>query len=110
MHQINKVWQKIAQERNGKFKRIRCIGPSGIDSINSKIMRYELNIPSFQNSNNIISSSEKQPIKVEYLFNNQCNTDFLIHPKDFIEKIKKLFGASEIEIGDKVFDEWEQKR
>jgi hypothetical protein len=104
MSQIINVWQEIADQNNGKFRYILCISPAGIDPINNKIKKFELLIPSLHNSKIEFNSSEKHPLKVRFQFKKQLNYEFQIFPEDFIEKISKLLGSKEIEIGVKDFD------
>ncbi len=105
MHEIHKLWGEIAKERNGEFKHILCKAPASIDPINNKLKRFELNLSRHHNSTIIISTSEKHPLKVEYLFKRNPELEFQIYPEDFIEKISKFLGSKEIEIGDKAFDD-----
>ncbi len=104
MHEIHEVWGEIAKERHGEFKHILCKSPAFIDPTNNKLKRFELHLKGHKNSKIILSTSEKHPLKVEYIFKKHPSLEFQIYPEDFIEKISKFLGAKEIEVGDKAFD------
>ena len=104
MIQIVKIWKELANENGGKFNNILCTSPAAIDPINNKLRRFELKIPSVHDSQIVFTTSEKHPLKVKYEFQKQLDFEFQIYPEDLIEKVFKLFGAREVQIGLKEFD------
>ncbi|NOQ26428.1 MAG: hypothetical protein GQ564_13810 [Bacteroidales bacterium] len=104
MNQIASTWKKIANENNYKFKNILCTSTAMIDPINNEIKRFELHIPTRQSSSIIISTSEKQPLRLSFNFKKHLDFEFQVYPEDIFEKISKFIGAKEVEIGIKEFD------
>lgn len=103
MRSIIETYKLMAEKYNGKFKHIMTKGPAIIDPVNNKARRFELKIP-LKGSNMIFSTSEHHHFKMEYIFRKQMDFELHIYPEDYIEKISKLFGMKELEIGNREFD------
>jgi hypothetical protein len=46
-----------------------------------------------------------KPLKIGYIFKTKADLEFNFYPEDFSQKVGKLFGLKEHEIGDKEFDD-----
>jgi len=103
MELIEKNWQLVADKFHGKFRNILSTSPAIIDPINNKIRRFELHIP-LAGSNMIFRTSENHHFKVDYKFKHILDFEMQIYPEDFFEKISKLLGMKEVEIGNSDFD------
>jgi hypothetical protein len=103
MKLIVKNWQLIADKYNGKFRNILAKSPAVIDPVNNKIRRFELHIPVL-GENMIFRTSENHHFKLDCKFKNKLDFEIQIHPEDYVEKISKLFGMKEIEVGNPKFD------
>ena len=104
MSQIVNVWKELADDFNGTFKNILCTSPAIIDPINNKIRRFELYTPSVRSKQIVFTTSEKKSFRAIYKFSKNLRLTLQIYPENFIEKIGKLLGIKEIEIGVKDFD------
>ena len=101
MEILKKTWESIAKSNNGTFK-IKNVR-SFANTNDPTLRKFELTIP-FAGSNIVLLSTELKPLKLSYKFKNELFLEFLIYPEDFTDKIGKLFGLKEIEIGDPEFD------
>ena len=101
MEILKQTWETIAKRNNGTFKikNVRSFA-----NTNDPTLRYfELTIP-FADNNIVLLSTELKPLKVSCKFKSELFLEFLIYPEDYTDKISKLFGLKEIEIGDPKFD------
>ena len=105
MLEIISIWTEIAVEKGGIFKNILSTGPTYNLALTTNINRFELQIPSYQNTSILITTSETHPFRVDYNFIKPLGFEFHIYPEDFIFKISKLLGAKEVEIGNKEVDD-----
>jgi hypothetical protein len=93
-------YKEIANKHNGSCKVKKTA--SGIGGMNAwKVIL--INLP-YKNGEIHFEISETSPIKIDYEFSNKLNLEFLIYPEDWLDKIGKLFGLEEHEIGIKEFD------
>ena len=103
MKLIIKNWQLISDKYNGNFRNILSTSPAIINPIETEIRRFEMTIP-YGDAVMIFRTSENHHFKVEIKFQNKLDFEVQIYPEDFVEKISKLFGMKEIEIGNSEFD------
>ncbi len=103
MKLIVKNWQLISDKYNGNFRNILSTSPAIINPIETEIRRFEMTIP-YGDAVMIFRTSENHHFKVEIKFQNKLDFEVQIYPEDFVEKISKLFGMKEIEIGNSEFD------
>lgn len=102
MEILSANWRKFAKDNFGKS---RTIGAKSFGNWSDPILRkFELRIP-FSHNEIVFATSEFKPLKMTYQFSKKTNTEFLIYPEDFTDKIAKLFGSKEIEIGNEKFDQ-----
>ena len=89
-------WKQLSVDYNGKFRSIK---------INNALVlrRFEMEIP-YSFGKIILKTDEFKPLKINYKFQKNYNEHFIIYPEDFTDKIGKLFGFKEFEIGVKEFD------
>jgi len=104
MELIEKVWQELANEFKGSFKKDQTTIPAAIEQVFIDIQSFELKIPFLKDNEIIIHTSEYHPLRVSFLFKEEFDFNFMIYPEGIIEKISKFFGAKEIEIGIPEFD------
>ncbi len=97
---LKQNWKKIAQEYNGTYK---TFGTNTASKESSVLQRFELRIP-FSDGEITFDTDEFKPLKIGFVFKNKLKTKFLIYPEDFVDKIGKLLGFKEFEIGDLEFD------
>ena len=90
------LWKQISVEYKGEF---RISFNSG-----NEIEIHRLHIP-YKKWNLKISESDTKPLKFEIEFGSQFDYELTIGWEDSIEKLLKLLGKREIEIGNKSFDE-----
>jgi len=98
---LSQRWKQLADENKGEFKVIKVNEFGHVND--STIRKFRLTIP-FLNGKIILLTTEFKPLKVSYSFNTVNFNEFLIYPEDFTDRIGKLFGLKEIEIGDNEFD------
>lgn len=98
---LRKNWKTLAEKNNGEFKTINVHSIADKNDVTSR--KFELRIP-FLESTIIFFSTEFKPLKISYLLHSVNFNEFLIYPEDFTDRIGKLFGLKELEIGDKIFD------
>lgn len=103
MELIARNWQLIADKYKGRFRNILCTAPTGINAIHNKVRRFELHIPMY-GENLIFKTSENHHFKLEYTFKNILDFEIQIYPEDYLEKISKMLGKKEVEIGNPTFD------
>ena len=94
-------YKEIAKKYNGSCK-LKKTAP-GIGGMNSWKV-FVINLP-YKNGEIHFQISEASPIKIDYEFSKNLNLEFLIYHEDWMDKIGKLFGQKEYEIGIKEFDE-----
>jgi len=94
---LKQNWKKFADENRGEF-RLKTV-----DSFNISSQTFKLTIP-FLDNKITFYSTEFKPLKISYSFDSVNFNEFLIYPEDLTDKIGKLFGIKEIEIGDSTFD------
>jgi hypothetical protein len=101
MEQLQQNWGNFSKENGGEFKIIQAHSYGNIED--PTLRKFEMSIP-FAESQIIFLTTEINPLKVNFLFNTAIFNEFLMYPEDFTDKICKLFGFKEIEIGDNEFD------
>ena len=94
---LKQNWKKFADENHGEFKI------TNVNSFENSSQKFKLTIP-FLDGQITFHSTEFKPLKIIYSFASINFNEFLIYPEDFTDRIGKLFGQKEIEIGDSVFD------
>jgi len=94
-------YKDIAKKHNGSCE-LNKTAP-GIGGMNSwKVI--VINIP-YKIGEIYFIISEASPMKIEFEFRINLKLEFLIYHEDWMDKIGKLFGLTEFEIGIKEFDE-----
>lgn len=88
-------WKELSEECNGVFK----IG----HTISKDLERLILQIP-YKQYLIEFSESDTHPLKIESTLIANRDFEFVISFEDTLEKLLKLFGQQDIEVGDKVFD------
>ena len=89
-------WNQLSLKNNGKFKSIKSFK-------HSITRRFELEIP-YSSGKIILKTDEFKPLKIKYKFKKKYSEHFIIYPEDITDKIEKIFGLKEFEIGIKTFD------
>ena len=92
---------EIAKKHNGNCK-LRKTAP-GIGGMNTWRV-FEINTP-YKDGVIIFIMSEATPTKINYYFDINLHLELLIYSEDWLDKIGKLFGLKEYEVGIKEFDE-----
>ncbi len=93
-------YKKIAKEHKGNCKlRKTALGLGGMNTWRI----FEINIP-YRNRKIDFIISEASPTKISYSFNIDLYLEFLIYREDWMDRIGKVFGLKEFEIGIKEFD------
>lgn len=93
---LKNIWKRLSVDHNGKFRSIK------VDKEGS-LRRFELEIP-YSSGKIILKTDEFKPLKIKYIFKKNYSEHFIIYPEDFTDKIGKIFGLKEFEIGIKTFD------
>ena len=101
MEILKQNWLKLAKEFNGTYKTIHSESFGNFDD--PILNKFDLRIP-HESGEIFLLTTEFKPLKVSFSFPSKLNTDFLIYPEDFTDKIGKFFGLKEIEIDDYRFD------
>lgn len=99
--ELNENWTSLANEYNGNFKKINVQSFANLND--PQLKKFELSIP-FLNNHIIFITTEFKPLKISFLFEKMLRYNFLIFPEDFTDKIGKIFGLKDIEVGDLEFD------
>ena len=89
------LWERLAVLYKGKFTIKQTISKD----INS----FQLEIP-YKNHILVLTETDTKPLKFETEFKLNQEFRFNISWEDGLERILKLFGKQDIEIGDKEFD------
>jgi len=89
-------WKELSDEFNGVFTIKH--------NVSSDLERLILQIP-YKNYIIELTESDTHPLKAECILKANCEFEFIISYEDTIEKLLKLFGQQDIEIGDKLFDD-----
>ncbi len=89
------LWEKLSELYNGKL--------SIKQTISKDISSFKLEIP-YKDSFLILTESDTKPLKLEIELKLNRNFEFNISWEDSMERILKLFGKQDIQIGDKAFD------
>ena len=89
------IWKEIADEMNGEF-HIRKTTSHDIEMHNIFIPYKKWKIE--------ISVSDIKPLKFHVQFTSHQLFELELSWEDLIEKIRKKFGASDVELGSKEFD------
>ncbi len=97
---LNDYLKNFAKERNGTFK-VKKTAP-GIGGMNSWRVTI-LNLP-YKNGEIHFIISQASSMKIHYIFNLNIKLDFLIYNEDWTDKIGKLLGLKEHQIGINKFD------
>lgn len=90
------LWQDISSEFNGKFS----IGHNS----GNELELLKITIP-YQNLEIKLTESDTKPLKVGISFKSRTNYELIIGYEDFFEKLLKLLGKRDVEIGYEQFDE-----
>jgi len=90
------MWQEVAKEMNGEFHIQHTTG--------HEIEIHNILIP-YKNWKIRISVSDVKPLKFKIIFTSHQAFEFDLSWEDFIEKIRKKFGARDVETGSKEFDD-----
>ena len=94
-------YKEIAKKHKGICKlRKTALGIGGMNTWRI----FDINIPYRKGEINFLIS-EASPTKISYSFNIDLHLEFLIYREDWMDKIGKIFGLKEYEIGIKEFDE-----
>ena len=89
------IWQEVADEYNGIFKKkFTTDGLYEIHNISFPYKKWDIQF----------SVSDTKPIKVCISFTAIANFNFILSWEDFIEKLIKKFCKRETETGNKQFD------
>lgn len=88
-------WQEFSDESEGVFKVKQTVSKD-LESLTLQIPYKQYMI--------VFSESDTQPLKIESTLMANHDFEFSITFEDTIEKLLKLFGQQDIEIGDKDFD------
>jgi len=88
-------WKELSDEFDGVFK-VR-------HTVSKDLERLTLQIP-YKQYMIEFSESDTHPLKIESILRANRDFEFTISFEDTIEKLLKLFGQQDIEIGDKSFD------
>ena len=88
-------WKSLAEQFNGEF--------SVKQTVSKDLETLFLKIP-YQNYWIEFTESDTQPLKINCKLNVNCKFDFFISYEDTIEKLLKIFGSQDIQVGDDVFD------
>lgn len=97
---LNEYLHKFVKERNGTFKEKKT--PPAIGGMNSWRV-ITLNLP-YRNGEIQYLISQASPMKTYYNFNFNLGLDLLIYREDWMDKLGKLFGLEEYQIGVEDFD------
>ena len=89
------MWQEIANKQNGIFKISMTSG--------KEIETHNISIP-YKKWNIEISNSDTRPLKFQISFQTCLDFDLTISWEDFIDRIGKVFGKHDIELGLMEFD------
>ena len=89
------MWKEIADEMNGEF-HIRMTSSHDIEMHNISIPYKKWKIE--------ISVSDTRPLKFHVQFTSRQLFELELSWEDMIEKIRKKFGASDLELGTNEFD------
>jgi hypothetical protein len=90
------MWTEIAKELNGEYKIKQTSGNViEIHNLSLQFKKWKIKI----------SVSDSRPLKFNVVFTPITDFELVISREDFIEKILKKIGKSEIELGWKEFDD-----
>lgn len=89
------MWKAIAKEMHGEFHIRKTPG--------HEIEMHNISIP-YKKWTIEISVSDTKPLKFHIRFTSHQLFELELSQEDFIEKIRKKFGAPDIELGAKEFD------
>jgi len=89
------LWSKIAEKLNGKFKIKQ--------TVSRDISTFILEIP-YKNHTIVLSESDTKPLKSEIDLDLKEKFEFSISWEGSIEKLMKIFGSQDIQIGSQEFD------
>lgn len=98
---LHDYYKNFAKEYNGTCKKKKTA--PGIGGMNSWRI-FTINIP-YRNGEIEFIISEASRMKIHYNFNVDLKLEFLLYHEDWMDKIGKLLGLKEYEIGIKAFDE-----
>jgi hypothetical protein len=89
------VWQELESAYSGKLK----IKRTRTDNLITLI----LNVP-YKDHEIVLTESDTKPLKFEVEFQLNTEFEFVLGPKDGIERILKVFGKQDVIIGNSEFD------
>ena len=89
-------WKELANELNGTFKITH--------TVSKDLTMLSLVIP-YKSYQIEFTESDTHPLKVRCVLSATQSFDFMLSWEDTIEKLLKLFGQRDIEIGDTIFDD-----
>ncbi len=89
------IWREIAKQLNGHFKIKQ--------TVSKDLTSFMLNIP-HRNQTIQITETDTKPLKSEVILNLKNQFEFNISLEGGMEKILKLLGSQDIEIGNNEFD------
>ena len=89
-------WRELSEEFDGVFK----VG----HTVSKDLERLILQIP-YKQYMIEFSESDTHPLKIESTLKANRDFEFIISFEDSIEKLLKLLGQQDIEVGDKIFDD-----
>jgi len=98
---LSQNW-KIFSENNGGSSKTNKTYSFGNRS-DKLFQKFEVKIP-IQNGDIVFTTNEFNPLKIRFNFKENIKYKFLIYPEDFTDKIGKLFGMTDFEIGEDKFD------
>lgn len=89
-------WKELSDEFDGIFN-VKT-------TISRDLERLTLQIP-YKHYMIEFSESDTHPLKIESNLMANCDFEFMISFEDTLEKLLKVFGQQDIEVGDKSFDD-----
>ncbi len=98
---LHDYYKDFSKEHNGTCKKKKTA--SGIGGMNSWRI-FTINIP-YRDGEIEFRISEASRMKIHYNFNIDLKLELLLYHEDWMDKISKLLGLNEYEIGIKTFDE-----
>jgi len=89
------LWREISHEVNGEFKISHNSG--------NELEVLKIYIP-YKNWEIKLSESDSRPLKFEISFRSEIDYELTIGYEDSVERLLKLLGKKEIELGNQTFD------
>jgi hypothetical protein len=102
---LKKAWKALAEAHGGRFfyRSQETNDPFTGAEYNGPVCAYELNIPHCV-SEIEIRVSDLRPLTFRFRFQSRLMFEFSVSREGLTEKIAKLFGGQDVEIGVREFD------